>query len=263
MTRAANYHEAGPDTQADITDIDSIIEINGREIATTVQRGPVIYHKRNTRKRRDATSSLSSAERSRLPLRRHKRHELSSTEEEKEYSGLYEKESCVCLNGRESDLLSFHEWRLIETEIRHHRKIDSNQQIQNRLTVVRQVHKQIGIGIGCQSTRNLIGIEQSERTSSNRYQTVLLYLCRWKVGHNVVKFVDSVTTKKRRAAQRTDSIICQVAATDAMYRLIATGFFATRKLSAKKENEGEEFQKRESVKQVDEKLREGRKKCKR
>lgn len=36
MTRAANYHEAGPDTQADITDIDSIIEINGREIATTV-----------------------------------------------------------------------------------------------------------------------------------------------------------------------------------------------------------------------------------
>ena len=72
-----------------------------------------------------------------------------------------------------------------------------------------------------------------------------------------------MTTKKRRAAQRTDSIICQVAATDAMYRLIATGFFATRKLSAKKENEGEEFQKRESVKQVDEKLREGRKKCKR
>lgn len=38
MTRAANYHEVGPDTQADITDIDSIIEINGREIATTVQR---------------------------------------------------------------------------------------------------------------------------------------------------------------------------------------------------------------------------------
>lgn len=36
MTRAANYHEADPDTQADITDIDSIIEINGREIATTV-----------------------------------------------------------------------------------------------------------------------------------------------------------------------------------------------------------------------------------
>lgn len=35
MTSPANYHEAGPDTQGDITDIDSIIEINGREIATT------------------------------------------------------------------------------------------------------------------------------------------------------------------------------------------------------------------------------------
>lgn len=93
-------------------------------------RESVIY-----RKRRDATSSLSSDERSRLPLRRHKRHELSSTEEEKECSGLYEKESCVWLNGRESDLLSFHEWWLIfaiETEIHHHREIDSNQQIRNR-----------------------------------------------------------------------------------------------------------------------------------
>ena len=36
MTRTANYHEAVPDTQADITDIDSIIEINGRGIVTTV-----------------------------------------------------------------------------------------------------------------------------------------------------------------------------------------------------------------------------------
>lgn len=33
----ANYHEAGPDTQADITDIDSIIEINGGWIATMVR----------------------------------------------------------------------------------------------------------------------------------------------------------------------------------------------------------------------------------
>lgn len=43
MTSPANYHEAGPDTQGDITDIDSIIEINGREIATTLET-PVIYH---------------------------------------------------------------------------------------------------------------------------------------------------------------------------------------------------------------------------
>lgn len=37
MTSPANYHEAGPDTQGDITDIDSIIEINGRGIVTTVE----------------------------------------------------------------------------------------------------------------------------------------------------------------------------------------------------------------------------------
>lgn len=37
MTSPANYHEAGPDTQEDITDIDSIIEINGRGIVTTVE----------------------------------------------------------------------------------------------------------------------------------------------------------------------------------------------------------------------------------
>jgi len=37
MTSPANYHEAGPDTQGDITDIDSIIEINSRGIVTTVE----------------------------------------------------------------------------------------------------------------------------------------------------------------------------------------------------------------------------------
>lgn len=35
MTSPVNYHETGPDAQRDITDIDSIIEINGREIVTT------------------------------------------------------------------------------------------------------------------------------------------------------------------------------------------------------------------------------------
>jgi len=37
MTSPANYHEAGPDAQGDITDIDSIIEINGCGIVTTVE----------------------------------------------------------------------------------------------------------------------------------------------------------------------------------------------------------------------------------
>lgn len=37
MTSLANYHEAGSDTQGDITDIDSIIEINDRGIVTTVE----------------------------------------------------------------------------------------------------------------------------------------------------------------------------------------------------------------------------------
>lgn len=37
MTSPANYHETGPDAQGDIADIDSIIEINGRQIVTTVE----------------------------------------------------------------------------------------------------------------------------------------------------------------------------------------------------------------------------------
>lgn len=46
MTEAANYHEAGPDTQGDITDIDSIIEINGRWIVTTVEVGDLSWGQR-------------------------------------------------------------------------------------------------------------------------------------------------------------------------------------------------------------------------
>lgn len=90
MTSPANYHEAGPDTQGDITDIDSIIEINSRGIATTVETQWFITEAnarndhRRPRRRRKGTSR--------------ERHQLKP----RGYPGPAKR-----VNGRGSDLLSF------------------------------------------------------------------------------------------------------------------------------------------------------------
>lgn len=65
MTEAANYHEAGPDTQGDITDIDSIIEINGRGIVTTVEVGDL---SRTQREEPPPPRSHKATARDRSPL---------------------------------------------------------------------------------------------------------------------------------------------------------------------------------------------------
>lgn len=60
MTSPVNYHETGPNAQRDITDIDSIIEINGRKIVTTVEtcrnlslRGNARNNRRHRHRRRE------------------------------------------------------------------------------------------------------------------------------------------------------------------------------------------------------------------
>lgn len=93
MTSPANYHEAGPDAQGDITDIDSIIEINGREIVTTVETCRDLYRGVQCEEQPSPSSASSSRVRD------------TPGNEHRGSAGILEYPA-KCVNGRGSDLLS-------------------------------------------------------------------------------------------------------------------------------------------------------------
>lgn len=108
MKRPANYHEVGPDTQADIIDIDSIIEINGHRIVTTAADS-VIYHggtaKRNNqrRPRRRSRNHHYRWHKHRYRYRHHPPWTRNSARDTRGGIPVVAKR----VNGREPDLLSF------------------------------------------------------------------------------------------------------------------------------------------------------------